>query len=190
MCVTVAIAIPILLVELGGFDAVALVAPESYFAPFGGIPIWLMIAYAATGISILVDPGYYQRIFAARSPKQARNAMLISLLIWLAYDWLVTAGGMLARAGVAAGAIPADIHSNDALLMAVTMALPVGLTGIFLAGVLATAMSTVDSYTLVCGSNFAYDLYRPLRRPCCRRPSSFPSSWPSTGREGRRRQQA
>jgi SSS family solute:Na+ symporter len=165
MCVTLAIAIPILLVELGGFEAVALVAPEGYFAPLGGIPIWLMIAYAATGISILVDPGYYQRIFAARSPQQARNAMLISLGIWMAYDWLVTAGGMLARAGVAAGVIPADIHSNDALLVAVTMALPVGLTGIFLAGVLATAMSTVDSYTLVSGSNFAYDLYRPLRKP-------------------------
>jgi SSS family solute:Na+ symporter len=165
MCVTLAIAIPILLVELGGFDAIAEVAPEGYFAPLGGIPIWLMIAYAATGISILVDPGYYQRIFAARSPKQARNAMLISVGIWMAYDWLVTAGGMLARAGVAAGAIPADIHPNDALLMAVTMALPVGLTGIFLAGVLATAMSTVDSYTLVTGSNFAFDLYRPLRKP-------------------------
>ena len=165
MCITVAIAIPILLVDLGGFDAVALIAPEGYFAPFGGIPIWLMIAYAATGISILVDPGYYQRIFAARSPQQARNAMLISIGIWMAYDWLVTAGGMLARAGVAAGTIPADIHSNDALLMAVTMALPVGLTGIFLAGVLATAMSTVDSYTLVSGSNFVYDLYRPLRNP-------------------------
>jgi SSS family solute:Na+ symporter len=165
MCITLAIAIPILLIELGGFDAIALVAPEGYFAPLGGIPIWLMIAYAATGISILVDPGYYQRIFAARSPQQARNAMLISLGIWIAYDWLVTAGGMLARAGVAAGVISADIHSNDALLVAVTMALPVGLTGIFLAGVLATAMSTIDSYTLVSGSNFAYDLYRPLRRP-------------------------
>ena len=77
----------------------------------------------------------------------------------------MTAGGMLARAGVAAGVIPADIHSNDALLMAVTMALPVGLTGLFLAGVLATAMSTVDSYTLVSGSNLVYDLYRPLRNP-------------------------
>ena len=165
MCITLAIAIPILLVELGGFDAIALIAPEGYFAFFGGIPIWLMIAYAATGISILVDPGYYQRIFAARSPKQARNAMLISVFIWIAYDWLVTAGGMLARAGVAAGTIPADIHSNDALLMAVTMALPVGLTGIFLAGVLATAMSTVDSYTLVSGANLVNDLYRPLRKP-------------------------
>ena len=32
--------------------------------------------------------------------------MLISCGIWMAYDWLVTAGGMLARAGVAAGRDP------------------------------------------------------------------------------------
>ncbi|MEE2674601.1 MAG: hypothetical protein VX466_12450, partial [Myxococcota bacterium] len=42
MCITLAIAIPILMWELGGFDAVAASAPEGYFALFGGIPIWLM----------------------------------------------------------------------------------------------------------------------------------------------------
>jgi SSS family solute:Na+ symporter len=57
------------------------------------------------------------------------------------------------------------MHSNDALLSAVIMALPVGLVGVFLAGVLATAMSTMDSYSLVAGTNLAYDVYRPLRNP-------------------------
>ena len=165
MCITLAVAIPLLMGQVGGFDAIALTAPESHFAIFGGIPIWLMIAYAATGISILVDPGFYQRIFASGDYRQARNAMLISVAIWLAYDWLVTAGGMLAGAAVAQGLLPADLHSNDALLTAVVYALPVGLVGLFLAGVLATAMSTIDSYSLVAGANFSYDLYRPLRKP-------------------------
>ncbi len=165
MCLTLAIGIPLLLTTVGGFDAVAASAPEGYFAPFGGIPFWLLIAYAATGISILVDPGFYQRVFAAKSFRQARNAMLISLFIWAAYDWLVTAGGMLAATAVSAGTLPATLHPNDALLTAVIYALPVGLIGIFLAGVLATAMSTIDSYTLVAGANIAYDLYRPLLKP-------------------------
>jgi SSS family solute:Na+ symporter len=112
-----------------------------------------------------VDPGFYQRIFAAKSFRQARTAMLVAIGVWIAYDWLVTAGGMLAATAVQAGSLPADLHSNDALLTAVTWALPVGLTGIFLAGVLATAMSTIDSYSLVAGANFAYDLYRPLLKP-------------------------
>jgi SSS family solute:Na+ symporter len=91
--------------------------------------------------------------------------MLISLFIWAVYDWLVTAGGMLAATAVRDGTLPAILHSNDALLTAVIYALPVGLIGIFLAGVLATAMSTIDSYTLVAGANVAYDIYRPLLKP-------------------------
>ena len=165
MCLTLAIGIPLLMSQVGSFDAVAEMAPEGYFDWFGGIPIWLLIAYAATGISILVDPGFYQRVFAASDYKKARNAMLISLLVWGAYDWLVTAGGMLAAAGVSAGMLPQDLHSNDALLSAMVLALPVGLVGIFLAGVLATAMSTIDSYTLVAGANVSYDIYRPLAKP-------------------------
>jgi SSS family solute:Na+ symporter len=165
MCLTLAVAIPLLMGEVGGFDAVANFAPESYFAPMGGIPTFLMIAYAATGISILVDPGFYQRIFAAKNFRQVRNAMLIAVGVWTVYDWLVTAGGMLAAAAVDSGALPAGLHPNDALLTAVVYALPVGLTGIFLAGVLATAMSTIDSYTLVAGANVAYDLYRPIVKP-------------------------
>jgi len=165
MMVTLAIGIPLLMVNVGGFDQVAAIAPAEYFAPLGGMPFWLMIAYAATNITVLVDPGFYQRVFGARSGRQARNAMLIAIVIWFAYDWLVTAGGMLATAAVASGALPADLHSNDALMAAMSLALPTGLLGIFVAGVLATAMSTIDSYTLVAGANLSYDIYRPLRNP-------------------------
>jgi SSS family solute:Na+ symporter len=165
MCVTLALAIPLVMVQVGGFDAVAAVAPEGYFAPFGSIPIWLVIAYAATGISILVDPGFYQRVFAARDYPQARNALLIGILIWCAYDWLVTAGGMLAALAAQSGVISPIVHQNDALLTMVVLALPVGLTGIFLAGVLAASMSTIDSYTLVAGGNLVYDFYRPVFKP-------------------------
>jgi SSS family solute:Na+ symporter len=150
--------------NIGGFEAVAAAVPAGHFAIFGDMPIWLVLAYTATGISILVDPGFYQRVFAAKSARQARNAMLSSLLIWFAYDWLVVAGGMLAAAGVDAGILPANLHSNDALITAVMYALPAGLAGLFLAGVLATAMSTIDSYSLVAGANLSYDLYRPLAK--------------------------
>jgi len=162
MCVSLAIAIPLLMGNFGGFDTAASVIPEGHFALFGDMPIWLVLAYTATGISILVDPGFYQRVFAAKSVRQARDAMLLSLIIWFAYDWLVVAGGMLAAAGVETGVLPANLHPNDALLTAMMWALPAGLGGLFLAGVLATAMSTIDSYSLVAGANLSYDLYRPM----------------------------
>jgi SSS family solute:Na+ symporter len=164
MCVTLAFAIPLLMGEMGGFDAVEAALPASHFAFFGDMPFWLVIAYMATGITILVDPGFYQRVFAAKSSRQARNAMLLSMIIWFSYDWLVVAGGLLAAMGVESGILPADLHSNDALLTAVMYALPAGTAGLFLAGVLATAMSTLDSYSLIAGANLSYDLYRPLAR--------------------------
>ena len=165
MCLTLAIAVPLLMGKVGGFEAVADFAPETFFAPFGGIPIFLMIAYAATGISILVDPGFYQRIFAAKERSAGAQCDVDRDrgldLLRLARD----RGRHDGRGGVHAGDLPADIHPNDALLTAVVYALPVGLVGIFLAGVLATAMSTIDSYTLVAGANLAYDVYRPLVKP-------------------------
>lgn len=165
MCVTLAIAIPLVIGHTGGFDYVAQNLPETFFHPLGGVPVWLVVVYGATGLSILVDPAFYQRIFAARSFREVRNALLIGILIWSAYDWCVTAGGMLAAAGVHSGILPADTHPNAALLRIVVFALPAGLTGIFLAGVLSAEMSTIDSYCLVAGGNVVYDIYRPLFNP-------------------------
>jgi SSS family solute:Na+ symporter len=165
MCVTLAIAIPLVMTHVGGFEYLARNLPASYFKPLGGVPVWLVIVYASTGLSILVEPAFYQRIFAARSGREVRNALLIGILLWGAYDWCVTAGGMLAQAAVHAGILPADTHPNTALLRVVVFALPAGLTGLFLAGVLAAEMSTIDSYCLVAGGNVVYDIYRPVFDP-------------------------
>ena len=43
--------------------------------------------------------------------------------------------------------------------------LPVGLLGVFLAGVLAAAMSTADSYFLVSGGVIGYDIYKGVINP-------------------------
>jgi SSS family solute:Na+ symporter len=165
MCVTLAIAVPLVMMKVGGFDYVAQNLSPTYFHTLGGVPIWLVVVYGATGLSILVDPAFYQRIFAARSFREVRNALLIGILLWSAYDWCVTAGGMLAAGAVHAGLLPADTHPNAALLRIVIFALPAGLTGLFLAGILSAEMSTIDSYCLVAGGNIVYDIYRPIFRP-------------------------
>ena len=121
----------------------------------GTVPPWLLFAYASSSLAVLIDPSLYQRIFAARSARQARNAILTSTAIWTTFDWLVVAGGIAALAAVSKGILASNVHPNDAFLIAVTYALPIGLSGIFLAGVLATAMSTIDGYTLVAGSNIS-----------------------------------
>src|SRR5690606_13052628 len=102
---------------------------------------------------------FYQRIFAARSMRSVIWALLIGIVLWAAFDWIVTVQGM------AAAASGIEAEPRYALLTITLEALPIGLKGVFVAGVLATAMSTIDSYLLIAGGNLAYDLYRPLRRP-------------------------
>ncbi|MBM4352996.1 MAG: sodium:solute symporter family protein [Deltaproteobacteria bacterium] len=165
MCVMVAIAVPFSLNAIGGFDRMYDLLPAAHFTQMGDMTPWLVVIYGMTGLTVLVEPTFYQRIFAARDYKAVRNALLIGLFLWGAYDWCVTLLGMIARAGAAEGLLPADMHPNTALLRIAVASLPVGVLGLFVAGIMSTAMSTIDSYCLIGGGNVAYDLYRPIANP-------------------------
>jgi len=165
MCVMVAIAVPFSLQAVGGFDRMFDLLPATHFTQMGDLTPFLIVIYAMTGLTVLVEPTFYQRIFAARDYKAVRNALLIGLFLWGAYDWCVTLLGMVARTAAAEGLLPVDMHPNTALLRIAVLSLPVGLLGLFVAGIMSTAMSTIDSYCLIGGGNIAYDLYRPIANP-------------------------
>jgi len=165
MCLVIVIAFPYAMSFIGGFDTMIETLPQSFFDTMGDLNIFLIIIYASTGLSILVEPTFYQRIFAARSYKNVRNALIIGIFIWGSYDWLITILAMSAKVGVLQGTLPADVAPDAALLTVVVAALPAGVVGLFLAGVLSTEMSTLDSYCLVAGGNVSYDIYKPAMKP-------------------------
>jgi len=72
---------------------------------------------------------------------------------------------MSAKTAVIKGLLPADVAPDAALLTVVVAALPAGVVGLFIAGVLSTEMSTLDSYCLVAGGNVSYDIYKPVIKP-------------------------
>ena len=165
MCLVIAIAFPFTMNFIGGFDSMLELLPESYFDTLGDLNIFLIIIYASTGLSILVEPTFYQRIFAAKSYKNVRNALIIGIFIWGSYDWIITILAMSAKTAVLQGSLPVDIAPDAALLQVVIAALPAGIVGLFIAGVLSTEMSTLDSYCLVAGGNISYDIYKPAFKP-------------------------
>jgi SSS family solute:Na+ symporter len=165
MCVVLAMAFPFAMNLIGGFDSMIDVLEPSYFDTLGDMSIWLIIIYASTGLSILVEPTFYQRIFAAKSYKNVRNALVIGIFIWGSYDWIITILAMAAKVAVIQGTLPGDVAPDAALLTIMVAALPAGALGLFLAGVLSTEMSTLDSYCLVAGGNVAYDIYKPAFKP-------------------------
>lgn len=165
MCLSLALVVPFALGAVGGFAGIRAHLGPTFFAPLGSAPPLYTVAYALTALSVLVEPLFYQRVFAARDARAVRRAFLAGVLLWAAYDWAVTAAGMAGGALMATGVLPAGTPRDQVLLRVAVLFLPVGFTGFFLGGALATAMSTVDSYLLIAGGNLVYDIYRPLVAP-------------------------
>jgi SSS family solute:Na+ symporter len=163
MAVSLAIAIPMALNQSGGF-AFLEALPAGHLTAQGGLSGWMLAAWATTGLTVLVEPAFYQRIFAARNHRTVIRALLIGIGLWAAYDWGVIIIGLMARAWVEQGRLPADLEGSQALLAVSMQVLPLGLRGLFLGGILAAAMSTIDSYSLLSSGNLVYDIIRPLRR--------------------------
>jgi SSS family solute:Na+ symporter len=115
--------------------------------------VWYFIALAT-----LVEPSFYQRCFAARSEKVARNGILIAIGFWAVFDFMTTSTGMYARALIPELADP--VAAYPALAAKV---LPRALQAVFLLGLFATVMSTVDSYTFVAGATIGKDFIWRLK---------------------------
>ncbi|MCK5689727.1 hypothetical protein KAI87_10680, partial [Myxococcota bacterium] len=159
MCVTLGIATWIGVESVGGFDSMIARLPPSYLEPMGTYPISIILVFSLTAVSALIEPGFYQRIFAAKSYKTVVWALVIGLGLWSAFDWATTTLGMVAQVS------NFEITEPKYALLEITLhLLPVGLSGLFVAGVLATAMSTIDSYLLIAGGNISYDIMRPLAK--------------------------
>jgi SSS family solute:Na+ symporter len=160
MCVTLGVATVIAVNSAGGVDVLRDRLAPSFFEPTGSYPIWVLVVFAGAALSALVEPAFYQRIFAAVNYRAIVVALLVGIVLWAAFDWAVAIVGMVARAeGI-------ETEARYALLTMTMQSLPVGAKGVFVASVLATSMSTVDSYLLIAGGNLSYDLLRPaIRRP-------------------------
>lgn len=162
MCVSLAIAIPFALRWVGGWDFVASLPPE-HLTPVGGLSPWLIVAWTVGALTVFVEPAFYQRILAAKDARAVRRALLIGIALWASYDWGVTVIGLIGRGAVAAGLLPDGLEGKESLMAVCMHTLPVGLKGLMLGGILAAAMSSVDSYCLLASGNIVYDIIRPIR---------------------------
>ncbi|HCW75730.1 MAG TPA: sodium:phosphate symporter, partial [Candidatus Marinimicrobia bacterium] len=81
---------------------------------------------------------------ATKNPETARTGIIIAVCCWFVFDLLTTWTGLLARALLPSTTIP-----GQAFLDLSAKILPVGIQGLFLLGIFATVMSTLDSTTLV-----------------------------------------
>lgn len=157
MCVSVVAASVVLLLSAGGPPEIGARLGAEVLAPLGTLSRWEILVFACVAMTPLVEPAFYQRTFAAVGAREVVRALLVGTVLWASYDWLVVYLGLAGRDLVAAGALPADLDGSAVLLAVASATLPTGLLGLFVAGCLASAMSTVDSYTLIAAGNVVYD---------------------------------
>jgi len=157
MCLTLALAACFAMSEVGPPEQLQLAMRPKFFQPLGTLSTADILIYLAISLTPLVEPAFYQRIFASRSAQSATRALILSTFIWMALDWVVIYLGIVGKYMVTQGTLSANLDASEIILHVSAYLLPSGLLGLFIAGCVATAMSTVDSYALISASSLVYD---------------------------------
>ena len=153
MYVAVAIVLLFSYLTYGGYDFLRQHLPATHFTLLSGDPLLPTLVWGFIALSTLVDPNFYQRVFAARSLAVARKGILLTTGIWITFDLCTVLGAMYARA-----AYP-DLDAAHAYLTYSLAVLPAGLKGLLLAGICATILSTMDSYLFIASTSVSFDLF-------------------------------
>ena len=149
------------LVKLGGPSVFfSNLAPELAKPYLDGNIIGDIITYF---VFTLAGAEMWQRAFAAKSQKAAKKGLFLGTLVYGLTIPLVWFMGVVAHQLVSADKI-AMYGSTDAVVPALAIEiLPIGLTGLALAGILSVIMSTADSYLIVSVQSCVHDVYKTFK---------------------------
>ena len=153
MYVAVAVVLLFSYLTYGGYDFLQQHLPASHFTLLSDEPLLPTLVWGFIALTTLVDPNFYQRVFAARSLAVARKGIVCTTCIWITFDLCTVLGAMYARA-----AYP-NLDAAQAYLTYGLTILPVGLKGLLLAGICATILSTMDSYLFIASTSVSFDMF-------------------------------
>lgn len=132
--------------------------PESHLNLTGNYGLQFVIVWFIIAFQTFVDPGFHQRCSAAMTPGTARKGVLISIVCWIIFDFMTLTSALYARAyfpELSSGLMSFPVISNAIM--------PEFFKGFFIVSVLATVMSTLDSYAFISGATIGNDLIKPTK---------------------------
>ncbi len=153
-----AVMLGFLFAQHGGLAFLHARVPATHWQWHGGNPPAAIFVWYFIALSTLVDPGFFQRAFAARDPGVAKRGVLWSIAFWILFDFMTTATGLYARALLPDLKDPVFAYPE---LARVTLP-PVAL-GLFYLGMIATVMSTIDSYAFIAATTIGRDVIWRLK---------------------------
>ncbi len=139
--------------QYGGLPYLKQHLPEHHLAWHGGNSVQYMLVWFFIAIWTLVDPGFHQRCYGARTGDTARYGILISIGFWAVFDFLTTTTGLYARA------ILPDIPALMSYPLLAEELLPPVIKGLFYVGLVAVIMSTIDSFSFLSAVTIGRDFF-------------------------------
>jgi SSS family solute:Na+ symporter len=137
---------------LGGFSFLKQKLDPIHLSWIGENSIQYIIVWFFLASWTFIDPGFHQRCSAAKTLQTARKGILISILFWFIFDFLTITTGLYAAASLT------GINPLLSYPLLADKFLPPFLKGLFLTGLLAVIMSSIDSFTLLSAITFGRDL--------------------------------
>lgn len=128
--------------------------PDTFRDLTGGQDLQYILVWFFIALWTFVDPSFHQRAAAAKSPATARKGIFISILLWSVFDLLTLTAGMYAWA-ILGPDLSEPVMAYPYLANEI---LPMGALGVFFVALLATIMSTLDSYLFLSGQTLGRDL--------------------------------
>lgn len=151
--------LPVAIGRAGGFGALWQALPATHRTWDGGLGAQAIVVWYFIALQTLVEPTFYQRCYAARSPAVARRGVLVSVVFWVAFDFLTTFAGLAARV-----LLPADTDPTLAYPALGRLVLPPVANALFAVGLVATVMSTLHSYLFLAAATVGHDVLPELAR--------------------------
>ena len=154
-----AVILPFCVTELGGAGFLREHLPPLHLTWHGGNSAQYILVWFFIALWTLVDPAFHQRCYAAASGAVARRGILISIGFWLLFDFMTAAAGLYARAALPGLSQPMMAYPALAELL-----LPPYVKGMFIVGMLATIMSTLNTLGFVSAQTLGRDIAARMRR--------------------------
>lgn len=126
--------------------------PEIHREPTGGQPLTWLFVWFFIAMWTFVDPSFHQRAAAAKSAKTAKYGILVSVGLWFVFDILTLTTALYGVVNLTEISSPLMVFPEMAMQL-----LPIGFKGLFFLTLLATIMSTLDSFLFLSGQTLGRD---------------------------------
>jgi len=160
MTMSILVAFPWLVHNMGGWSKVTAALPASHFAPLGTINIRQAFGFLLPTMLLLIgDQKMYQKFFSARSEKDARIAVGGWIIGTLILETLI-----IAVAVVGSAAFHPE-NAREIIPITARQGLPTLLGALLLGGIMGQLISTANNHLFSPATNLIHDVYSRFINP-------------------------